>query len=180
MNPYTTGLDKNPANYVPLSPLTFIERAAAVYPGYTAVVHGERRYTWAESFARARQLASALAQRGIGLGDTVSVMAYNTPEMFEAHFGVPVTGAVLHALNTRLDAKTIAFMLDHAEAKVLLTDREASPIMAEALTLVEERPYVIDIDDPLANGGELIGDTDYESFIAQGDPNFAWTLPDDE
>jgi fatty-acyl-CoA synthase len=180
MNPYTTGLDKNPANYVPLSPLTFMERAAAVYPNYTAVVHGERRYTWAESFTRARQLAAALTQQGIGRGDTVSVMAYNTPEMFEAHFGVPITGAVLHALNTRLDAKTIAFMLDHAEAKVLLTDREASPIVAEALTLVKERPTVIDIDDALANGGELIGDTDYESFISQGDADFAWTLPNDE
>ena len=179
-NPYTNGLDKNPANYVPLSPLTFIERAASIYPDYTAVVHGERRYTWADSFRRARQLASALQQQGIGLGDTVSVMAYNTPEMFEAHFGVPVTGAVLHSLNTRLDAKTVAFMLDHAEAKVLITDREASAVIAEALTMVQKRPLVIDIDDPLANGGELIGQSDYEAFIAQGDPHFAWSLPDDE
>ena len=179
-NPYTHGLDKNPANYVPLSPLTFIERAAAVYPNHTAVVHGQRRYTWAESFTRARQLASALWQRGIGLGDTVTVMAYNTPEMFEAHFGVPVTGAVLHSLNTRLDAKTIAFMLDHAETKVLLTDREASPVMSEALTLVQQRPFVIDINDSLANGGELIGEMDYEAFIAQGDADFEWRLPGDE
>ncbi|MFZ1400314.1 MAG: acyl-CoA synthetase [Candidatus Promineifilaceae bacterium] len=179
-NPYTNGLDKNPANYVPLSPITFIERAASIYPNYTAVVHGERRTTWADSFRRARQLASALQQQGIGLGDTVSMMAYNTPEMFEAHFGVPVTGAVLHSLNTRLDAKTIAFMLEHAESKVLITDREASPVIKEALTMVRERPFVIDIDDPLANGGELIGQSDYEAFIAQGDPNFAWSLPDDE
>ena len=179
-NPYSMGLDKTPANYVPLSPLSFIERAAAVYPEHPAVVHGERRYLWAESFERTRRLASALVQRGIGLGDTVSVMAYNTPEMFEAHFGVPVTGAVLHALNTRLDAKTIAFMMDHAETKVLITDREAAVVIKEALTLVRERPFVIDIDDALADGGELIGDTNYESFIAGGDPDFAWQLPDDE
>ncbi len=179
-DPYTMGLDKNPANYVPLSPLSFIERAAMVYPNHPAVVHGERRYTWVQTFARVRQLASALAQRGIDLGDTVSVMAYNTPEMFEAHFGVPVTGAVLHALNTRLDAKTIAFMMDHAETKVLITDREAAVVIKEALALVQERPFVIDIDDALADGGELIGDIDYESFIAGGDPNFAWQLPDDE
>lgn len=137
-NPYIMGLGKNGANYVPLSPLTFIERAAAVYPGKTAVIHGHRRYTWAESYTRCRQLASALAQRGIGVGDTVSIMGFNTPETFEAHFGVPMTGAVLHAINTRLDAKTIAFMLGHANSKLLLTDREASATISEALRLLED------------------------------------------
>ncbi|MEM7031283.1 MAG: acyl-CoA synthetase [Chloroflexota bacterium] len=178
--PFTTGLDKNAANFVPLSPLTFIERAASIYPNYPAVVHGARRYTWAEAYARCRRLASALSKRGIGLGDTVSIMGFNTPELFEAHFGVPMTGAVLHALNTRLDAKTIAFMLDHGEAKILITDREASPIIAEALTLVENKPFVIDIDDVLAEGGDLIGDTTYEAFLEEGDPNFAWSSPKDE
>ncbi|MCA9996291.1 MAG: acyl-CoA synthetase [Anaerolineales bacterium] len=183
-NPYTLGLDKNGANYVPLSPLTFIERAAAVYPQKTAVIHGHRRYTWAESYTRCRQLASALAQRGIGVGDTVSIMGFNTPETFEAHFGVPMTGAVLHAINTRLDAKTIAFMLGHANSKLLLTDREASATISEALRLLEDeggkRPFVIDINDPLADGGDLIGDIEYENFIAASDPNFAWSLPADE
>ncbi|MEZ4510727.1 MAG: acyl-CoA synthetase [Chloroflexota bacterium] len=183
-NPYIMGLGKNGANYVPLSPLTFIERAAAVYPGKTAVIHGHRRYTWAESYTRCRQLASALAQRGIGVGDTVSIMGFNTPETFEAHFGVPMTGAVLHAINTRLDAKTIAFMLGHANSKLLLTDREASATISEALRLLEDeggkRPFVIDINDPLADGGDLIGDIEYENFIAASDPNFAWSLPADE
>ena len=180
-NPYTLGLDKTPANYVPLSPLTFIERAASVHPDHPAVVHGDRRYTWAQSYERARRLASALSQQGISKGDTVTLMGYNTPEMFEAHYGVPATGAVLHSLNTRLDSKTIAFMMDHAETKVLITDREASAVMLEALELMEgKRPYVIDIDDALANGGELIGATDYESFLTTGAPKCPWQLPDDE
>ena len=132
MTPYSFGLDKTPANYVPLSPLSFIERAAAFFPQHTSVVHGDRRYTWAETYTRCRRLASALHQRGIGVGDTVAIMGYNTPQMYEAHFGVPMTGAVLHTLNTRLDAPTIAFMLQHAEAKVLLTDTEASPMIRQA------------------------------------------------
>ena len=178
--PYDIGLEKNPANFTPLSPLTFLERAAAVYPHHPSVVHGERRYTWAESYTRCRRLASALTQRGIGRGDTVAMMGYNTPEMFEAHFGVPMTGAVLNTLNTRLDASMIAFILQHGEAKLLITDREASPVIQEALRLLDRTIPVIDIDDPLAQGGELLGELTYEAFLAEGDPTFAWQMPADE
>ena len=177
---YSTGLDKNRANYVPLSPLTFVERAASVYPDHPSLIHGERRFTWAETYERCRRLASALSQRGIGLGDTVSIMGFNTSQMYEAHFGVPMTGAVLHSLNTRLDSATIAFMLAHAESKVLLTDREASTVIQAALAQLEKPPLVIDIDDPLVTGGDLIGEMAYEAFLAEGDPNFAWQLPADE
>jgi len=177
---YNVGLDKTPANYVPLSPLTFLERAASTYPAHTAVVHGDRRYTWAETYARCRRLASALHKRGIGEGDTVAIMGYNTPAMFEAHFGVPMVGAVLNTLNTRLDAPTIAFMLQHGEAKVLLTDREASPIIRRVLEMIKQPITVIDIDDVLALGGELIGEKEYEAFLAEGDPDFVWQLPKDE
>ena len=179
-NAYETGLDKNPANYVPLSPLGFIARAAAIYPGRLAVVHGRRRYSWAESHARCRRLASALHQRGIGSGDTVAVMGANTPETFEAHFGVGMAGAVLNALNIRLDAATIAFILEHGEAKALLTDREFSPVIEAALALVKKRPLVIDIDDELAPPGKLLGEMDYEAFLATGDPGFAWDGLQDE
>ena len=148
-NPYDTNLDKNPANYTPLSPLSYLARAAYVYPTKTSIVHGERRFTWADTYGRARQLASALSQRGVGLGDTVSVMGFNTPETYEAHFGVAMSGGVLHAINTRLDAKNIAFMMEHAETKVLITDREASAVLKEALELSSQSPIVIDIDDPL-------------------------------
>jgi fatty-acyl-CoA synthase len=173
-------LDQQSANFVPLSPLSFIERTAKVYPNRTAVIHGKRRYSWAETYARSRQLADALVKRGIGKGDTVAIMGANTPETYEAHYGVPMTGAVLNALNIRLDAATIAFILDHGEAKALLTDREFSPTVKEALSQCEASPLVIDIDDVLANGGELIGETDYEAFIEQGDPDYDWSLPDDE
>ena len=179
-NIYSIGLDKNPANYVPLSPLTFLERAASVFPDQPAVVHGDLRYTWKESYDRCRRLASALQQRGLGPGDTVAVMGLNTPATFEAHFGVPMLGAVLNALNTRLDAQTIAYVLNHGEAKFLLTDRELSPIMKAALALIDNPPPVIDIDDPLGNGGELLGEKDYEAFLAEGSPDFAWSLPADE
>ena len=173
-------LDKLPANFVPLSPLSFIERSAKVYPNRVAVIHGERRYSWVETYARSRQLADALTKRGIGKGDTVAIMGANTPETYEAHYGVPMTGAVLNALNIRLDAATIAFILDHGEAKVLLTDREFSPTVKAALEQCEATPIVIDIDDVLANGGELIGEMDYEAFIADGDAEFEWSLPADE
>ncbi len=180
-NAYDTDLDRNPANHAPLTPLGFIERAAYVYPERTAVVHGARRYNWSQTYARSRRLASALAARGIGIGDTVAVMAANTPEMFECHFGVPMTGAVLNTLNTRLDAETIAFMLNHGEAKVLIADREFSPTIAQALALVERRPLVIDIDDPEYSGpGERLGETDYEALLAGGDPDYAWQPPTDE
>jgi fatty-acyl-CoA synthase len=179
-NPYEAGLERNEANHVPLSPLSLIRRTAKVYPDRIAVIHGDIRRSWGETYARARRLASALASRGIGLGDTVAVMAPNVPEFVEAHFGVPMTGAVLNAINIRLDAEAIAFILRHGEAKVLLTDREFSPMISAALEMLETRPIVIDIDDPLAQGGARIGEMDYEAFLAQGDPDFAYRLPADE
>jgi fatty-acyl-CoA synthase len=178
-NPYDA-LPKLAANHVPLSPLSFLARAAKVYPGRTAVVHGARRYSWSETYGRARQLASMLASLGIGAGDTVAAMGANTPELYEAHFGVPMTGAVLNALNVRLDAKMIAFILDHGDAKVLLTDKEFSPTIKEALGLAKAKPVVIDIDDALANGGGLLGEMEYEAFIGGGDTDFQWSLPEDE
>jgi fatty-acyl-CoA synthase len=173
-------LDQLKANFVPLSPLSFIERSAKVYPNSLAVIHGERRYSWAETYARSRQLADALVKRGINKGDTVAIMGANTPETYEAHYGVPMTGAVLNTLNIRLDATTIAFILDHGEAKFLLTDREFSATVKAALEQCEASPLVIDIDDVLAEGGELIGEMDYEAFIAGGSAEFDWSLPDDE
>ncbi len=179
-NPYEQDLDKTPANYAPLTPLTFIERTASVYPDRVAVIHGARRYTWREAFGRCRRLASALAKRGIGLGDTVAVMLPNTPPMYEAHFGVPVTGAVLNALNTRLDAESLAFMLDHGGAKLLITDREYSPIVEKALALAQNKPAVIDVDDPAFAGGKLLGEKDYEALLLEGDPDYPWGGPADE
>ncbi|MGE5524880.1 MAG: acyl-CoA synthetase [Rhodospirillaceae bacterium] len=179
-NPYDVGLDRNPANYTPLTPLSLIARTAYVYPNRLAVVHGATPYTWAEVYARCRRLASALASRGIGAGDTVAVMLPNIPAMYEAHFGVPMTGAVLNTLNTRLDAASIAFMLQHADAKVVITDREFSATMRAALSTLPQRPYVIDVDDPGYEGGELLGDATYEAFLATGDPDYAWRMPDDE
>ena len=180
-NPYDVGLDKNPANYTPLTPLGFIAWTARVCPDRLAVVHGERRFTWAETYARARRLASVLAARGIGVGDTVAALLPNTPEMYEAHFGVPMAGAVLNTLNTRLDAAAIAFMLQHGEAKVLFVDREFSPLAAKALDLVAQRPIVIDVDDPSYDGpGERLGASEYEVFLSGGDPEYAWEPPSDE
>jgi fatty-acyl-CoA synthase len=180
-NAYELDLDRNPANYQPLTPLTFLERAATVHPDHPAVIHGALRYSYAELYARARRLASALAARGIGKGDTVSAMLANTPPMIECHYGVPMTGAVLNTLNTRLDAATIAFALDHAEAKVLITDREFSGTIKEALARAKARPLVVDYDDlEFAVEGERLGETGYEEFIAAGDPQFAWRMPDDE
>jgi len=180
-NPYESDLDRNPANFSALTPLTFIERAAYVYPDRPAVVHGARRYTWKQTYARSRRLASALAGRGLRVGDTVAVMAANTPEMYECHFGVPMLGAVLNTLNTRLDADAIAFMLNHGEAKALITDREFSGTIARALAQVAERPLVIDIDDKEYDGpGELLGALDYEALLGEGDPDYAWQPPADE
>jgi fatty-acyl-CoA synthase len=176
-----TGLEKNPANYAPLTPLTFIAWSAYVFPRRTAVIHGRRRFSWAETYARCRRLASALAARGIRAGDTVSVMLTNTPEMYECHFGVPMAGAVLNTLNTRLDANALAFMLDHAEAKVLITDREFSAVIDKALTQSQASVLVIDVDDPEYSGpGERLGQIDYEAFIASGDPDCPWQPPADE
>jgi len=177
---YQEGLGKTAANYVPLSPISFLARAAEVHPDRIAVIHGDWRLTWRAVHERSRRLASALALRGIGEGDTVAVMAANTPHMVEAHFGVPMTGAVLNTLNTRLDATALAFQLEHGEAKVLLTDREFSDVIGDALGRIGQRPIVIDIDDPLAQGGALIGEADYESFLAGGDPEFVSAAPHDE
>ena len=180
-NAFEIDLDRNAANYAPLTPLTFIERAAYVYPGRPSVVHGARRYTWSETYARSRRLASALARRGLGTGDTVAVMAANTPEMVECHFGVPMLGAVLNTLNTRLDAEAIAFMLEHGGAKVLIADREFSATVAQALSRLERRPLVIDIDDAeYAGPGERLGEKDYEGLLAEGVPDYAWRPPADE
>ena len=180
-SPYDTDLDRNPANYQPLTPLGFLERAAAVFPGHTAIIHGPLRRSYAEFYARARRLGSALAKRGIKRGDTVSAFLANTPAMLECHYGVPMCKAVLNTLNTRLDAAIIAFSLDHADAKVVITDREFSKVMKEALALCKVKPLVIDYDDPEFTGaGERLGSIEYEDFIAQGDPDYAWAMPDDE
>ena len=179
--PYANGLDKNPANYTPLSPLSFIERTAGVYPRRASIIHGARRFTWDETYARCRRLASALAARGIGKDDTVAAMLSNTPEMLECHFGVPMIGAVLNTLNTRLDAEAIAFMLEHGEAKALITDREFSQTAARALAQIGRDLLVIDVDDPeYAGPGERLGSVEYEAFLASGDPQFAWQGPADE
>ena len=178
---YDTDLDRNAANFQPLTPLSFLERAAAVYPDQTAIVHGARSWNYRQFYARARQLASALARRGIKRGDTVSVMLANTPAMVEAHYGVPMCGAVLNTLNTRLDAAILAFTLDHAETKVLIVDREFSKVMKEALAGAKAKPLVIDYDDPEFTGtGERIGTLEYEELLSEGDPDFAWQMPRDE
>ncbi|HLS58567.1 MAG TPA: acyl-CoA synthetase [Paracoccaceae bacterium] len=173
-------LAKTPANHVPLSPLTFLRKAASVFPDHPAVVYGDLARTWAETDARCRRLASALVRAGVEPGATVSIIAWNTPELYEAHFGVPMAGAVLNTINTRLDARTIAYILDHAEAEVLFTDTEFAPVIREALALATAKPLVIDIIDPSHAGGERLGARDYEAFLADGDPRFAWSLPEDE
>jgi fatty-acyl-CoA synthase len=177
---YERDLDKTAANYAPLTPLQFIERAASVYPNQLALVHGSRRQTWSETYDRCRQLASALDKVGIGTGDTVAIMAPNIPEMYEAHFGVPMTGAVLNSLNTRLDAAMIAFILDHSETKVLLVDREYHRVATEALSIARVQPLVVDIDDPQCADRAQIGDTTWEEFIATGEADYAWAYPADE
>jgi len=156
-------LAKTAANYVPLTPLSFLARTAAIYPNRISVIHGARRYTWAETYARCRRLASALAAHGVGHGDTVAIMSPNAPPIFECHFAVAMAGGVLNALNFRLDAATVAFILEHGEARVLITDREYSTVMAEALAILPEakRPLVVDVDDPLAPPGRLLGDIEY-------------------
>jgi fatty-acyl-CoA synthase len=177
---YLEGLEKNQANHTPLTPLTFIERAAAVYPRHLAAVHGAYRATWGETYARCRRLASALARRGVGRNDTVAIMAPNIPPMMEAHFGVPMCGAVLNTLNTRLDAPTIAFMLRHGGARVLITDGEYAGVIEQALALLETKPLVIDIDDAEYPDGRRIGALTYDAFLAEGDPEYAWANPPDE
>src|ERR1700686_5240808 len=180
-SPYDTDLDRNAANFQPLTPLSLLDRAAAVYPGHTAIIHGRLRRNYAEFYARARRLASALAKRGIKRGDTVAVMLANTPAMLECHYGVPMTKGVLNTLNTRLDAAIIAFSLDYGESKVVIVDREFSKVMKEALSLCKAKPLVIDYDDPEYSGpGERLGSIEYEDLVASGDPDYAWHMPDDE
>lgn len=180
-NPYEIDLDKNPANFQPLTPLSFLKRAAEVYPDKLAIIHGPLRRNYAEFYARCRRLASALSERGIGLGDTVAVIAPNIPAMLELHYAVPMIGAVLNTMNIRLDGPIIGFMLDHGEAKALFVDREFAGLGKEALAHAKTKPFVIDIDDPEYDGaGTAIGEMEYEAFIAGGDPGFNWQLPADE
>jgi fatty-acyl-CoA synthase len=180
LSPYDMGLEKNAANYAPLSPLSLLARTAHTYPQRVAVIYGTRTLTWGEVYARCRRLASALASRGIGRGDTVAVLLPNVPAMYEAHFGVPMTGAVLNTLNTRLDAEAIAFMLDHAEAKVLLVDPEYGATVRDALARATVRPLVIDVVDSAHDAHTRLGETEYEAFIESGDPAYQWSLPGDE
>jgi fatty-acyl-CoA synthase len=185
MSIYTTGLDRNPANFQPLTPLSFLQRAAKVWPDHTAIIHGAMRVTYHDFYARSRRLASALHIRGIGKGDTVAVILANTPPMLEAHYGVPMLGAVLNTMNTRLDAATIAFQIDHGEAKFLIVDREFAPVAQAALRLSARQPVLVEYDDPefphapfSPDGAQPV--TDYEALLAEGDPDFAWTWPADE
>ena len=181
VHPFDTGLDRTPANYQPLTPLVFLERAASVHPDHVAIIHGSEKVAYRDFCGRSRQLASALQARGIGKGDTVSVMLANTPAMLEAHYGVPMVGAVLHSINTRLDAATIAFMLDHAETKVLIVDTEFGVVLKDALSQATVRPLLIDYRDIQCDvEGARLGDLDYEAFVASGDPEFRWAMPSDE
>ena len=180
MSIFNDQLDQNEANFAPLSPVSFLRRAAQIAPGYTAIIHGERRYTYRQFWERSCRLASALTRRGIGPGDCVAIMAANTPEMLEAHNGVPMIGAVLNSLNIRLDAGTIAFILEHGQARVLITDRAFSSTIGEALQKIDRELLVIDIDDPTAPEGDLLGETDYESLLAEGEAVYHSDQPDDE
>lgn len=178
---YDTDLDRNPANHQPLTPLAFLERAAAIFPERTAIIHGPLRCDYATFYARTRRLASALSKHGIGKNDTVAAMLPNTPAMLECHYGVPMAGAVLNTLNTRLDAAIIAFSLDHGDARVLIADLEFSKTVEEALRLCKVKPLVIDYDDPVYDGpGERLGEIEYEDFLSSGDPDFAWSMPSNE
>jgi fatty-acyl-CoA synthase len=179
-NPYNIDLDKNPANFVPLTPLSFLDKAAYVYPQHLAVVHGDRRLTWREVYTRCRRLASALRKRGIREGDTVAAMLPNIPAMNELHFGPAMLGAVLNALNTRLDPQAIAFMLEHGGAKILFTDPEFSDTVEKALALIKKKPIVIDVADALGPGGKTLGEKEYEAFLAEGDADFRFAYPSDE
>ena len=172
MSIFDTNLQQQDANFEPLSPVSFLRRAAQIAPAHTAVIHGERRYNYEQFYKRSCRLASALSQRGVGQGDCVAIMGANTPEMLEAHNGVPMLGAVLNSLNIRLDSRTIAFILEHGEAQVLLTDRGFSDTILEALDLIDREILVVDIDDPMAIGGECLGSLNYENLLTEGDPNF--------
>ncbi len=179
-NPYELDLDKNTANHQALSPLSFLRRNAKAFPDYTAVIHGQQTYSYQEFYNRCRQLGSALQKRGLGLGDTVAMICPNIPAMLEAHYGVPMIGAVINTINYRLDAAAIAFILDHGDAKAVIVDKEFAALAKDALAQCDADPIVIGVDDPEYDGGELIGDIDYETLLAEGDPNLDWSLPDDE
>jgi len=180
-NLYNIDLDRNPANFQPLTPLTFLQRAASVFPNHTAIIHGALRRNYAEFYARSRQLASALAQRGIGRGDTVSALLPNTPAMLECHYGVPMCGGVLHSINTRLDAAVIAFQLDHADTKIVIVDSEYMQLMKAALALAAVKPLLVQCDDPEFSGHQVTSESkDYEEFLAEGDAAFEWLMPEDE
>ena len=184
MNQFSTGLDKNKANYISLSPLSFITRAKDIYPNYDSVVYGNRSYTWLQTYNRCTKFASALTKQGIGLGSTVSIIAANTPELLEAHYSIPMTGGVVNTINTRLDAETIAYILDHSDAKILITDTQFSPTIKKALSIYGKKIPIIDIHDDQAifkdGEGEKIGDWTYEEFLKTGEDNFNWSLPKDE
>src|SRR6202158_6239843 len=180
-NQYSIGLDKTPANDVPLTPLSFLARSAAVYPDHVSTVYEGRSFTWSETYARCRRFASYLAARNIGTGDTVAAMLPNIPAMNELHFAVPMAGAVLNALKIRLDASSIAFQLDHGGARIILVDPEFTGVILEALTLMQgPKPLVIDVDDAAFPGGKRIGEIEYEDALSQGDPGFVARLPEDE
>ena len=184
MSNFDTNLDKNSANFVPLSPLSFITRVKDIYPNYDSLVYGKRSYTWLETYNRCTKFASALAKKGITKGSTVSIIAANTPELFEAHYSIPMTGGVINTINTRLDADTIAYILDHSDAKLLITDTQFSPTMKKALKIYGKNIPIIDIHDDQAvfkdGEGEKIGEMTYEEFLQTGDDNFNWSLPEDE
>ena len=182
MNKYNQNLDKNPSNYVPLTPLSFLERAKDIYPNYEALVYETKSFTWTEVFNRCIKFASALEKIGIVEGDTVSVMTFNTPEIFEAHYSVPMTGAVLNTINSRLDAKTVAYILEHSEAKVLIIDRQLHAVAEKALSTLKDKPIVIDVQDDFADQSLLkkIGDREYEEFLNTGDESYIWKKPKDE
>ena len=182
MSSYNKNLDKNKANHIPLTPLTFLERAKDVYPNYEALVYEDRKYTWIEIYKRAVKFASALSKIGINKGDTVSFLAFNTPEIFEAHYSVPMTGGVLNTINVRLDANTIAYILDNSEAKVLVVDRQLHIEVKKALEKINREIIVIDINDKHADQSKLekIGDLEYEDFLNTGDENYDWKMPEDE
>ena len=182
MSSFEQNLDKNNANFVPLTPLTFLERAKDIYPNYEALVYEDIKYTWSEIYKRCTQFASALEKIGIGKGDTVSVMACNTPEIFEAHYSVPMTGAVLNTINIRLDAKTVSYILEHSDAKVLIVDRQFHEVVKKALSSIKKKIKIIDIHDKYADQSKLskIGELEYEEFLKSGDRNYIWKKPDDE
>ncbi len=184
MNQFSTDLNKNKANYVPLTPLSFITRVKDIYPNYESVVYGNRSYTWLQTYNRCTKFASALTKKGIGLGSTVSIIAANTPELLEAHYSIPMTGGVVNTINTRLDAQTIAYILEHSDAKLLITDTQFSPTIKKALSIYGKKIPIIDIHDDQAifkeGEGEKIGDWTYEEFLNTGEDNFNWSFPEDE